>query len=81
MHHSRVSSNSSSYWNDVNNLFDYMHMLIKIYWEFYHYIIYISDEGRYVRILLYIQYLVLSNWWPIYSGLQRKPLISLDFYD
>ena len=81
MHHSRVSSNSSSYWNNVNNLFHYMHMLIKIYWEFYHYIIYISDEGRHVRILLYIQYLVLSNWWPIYSGLQWKPLISLDFYD
>jgi hypothetical protein len=45
MHHSRVSSNSSSYWNNVNNLFHYMHMLIKIYWKFYHYIIF--DRTKY----------------------------------
>jgi hypothetical protein len=31
--------------NDVNNLFDNTHVLLKIYPEFYHSIIYIANEG------------------------------------
>jgi len=30
--------------NDVNNLFGNMHVQIKVYWEFYHGIIYIANE-------------------------------------
>jgi hypothetical protein len=35
--------------NGVNNLFDNMHMQIKIYREFYHGVIYIANERRHVR--------------------------------
>jgi hypothetical protein len=37
--------------NDVYNLLINMHMRIKIYWVFYHSIIYIANEGRHVRIM------------------------------
>ena len=36
--------------NDVCNLFTNMHVRIKTYHEFYHYIIHIANEGRHVRI-------------------------------
>ena len=36
--------------NDVYNLFVNTHVRIKIYREFYHGIIHIANEGRYVRI-------------------------------
>ena len=36
--------------NDVCNLFPNMHVRIKTYHEFYHYIIHIANEGRHVRI-------------------------------
>ena len=37
--------------NYVNNLFDNTHVGIKIYWEFYHGIIYLAHEGRHFWIL------------------------------
>ena len=37
--------------NDINNLFVNMHVRIKIYQEFYHGIIFITYEGRHVRII------------------------------
>ena len=36
--------------NDVCNLFVNTHVLIKIYRDFYHCVIYIANEGRHVRI-------------------------------
>jgi hypothetical protein len=36
--------------NDVCNLFFNTHVLIKIYGNFYHCIIYIANEGRHVKI-------------------------------
>ena len=36
--------------NDVSNLFVKKQVRIKIYWEFYHGIIYIANEGRHLRI-------------------------------
>ena len=36
--------------NEVNNLFDNAHVRIKIYQEFYHIIIYITNEGSHVII-------------------------------
>jgi hypothetical protein len=39
------------FWNYLNNLFDNVHMQIKIYWEFYHGIIYIANEGHHIRIV------------------------------
>ena len=36
--------------NDVNNLFDNTHVLLKINPEFYHSIIYIANDGCHVRI-------------------------------
>ena len=36
--------------NDVHNLFVNAHVRIKIYWEFYHNIIYLANEGSYFRI-------------------------------
>jgi len=42
----------NSFRNDViNDLFVNRHVRIKIYQEFYHSIIYITNEGRHVRIL------------------------------
>lgn len=32
-------------------------------------------------ITIFVQYLIPSDGWPIYSGLQRRPLISLDVHD
>jgi hypothetical protein len=46
MHHSQMNLLR----NDVYNLFVNMHVRIKIYWVFYHGIIYIVNEGRHVRI-------------------------------
>ena len=31
-------------------------------------------------IMLYIQYSISTNWWPIYSGLPQIPLISSNVY-
>ena len=36
--------------NDVHNLSDNTHVLSNIYWEFYHTIAYIVNEGRHSRI-------------------------------
>jgi GH25 family lysozyme M1 (1,4-beta-N-acetylmuramidase) len=36
--------------NDVCNLFVNTHVLIKIYRDFYHCVLYIANEGRHVRI-------------------------------
>jgi len=36
--------------NYVNMLFGNTHVRIKIYWKFYHSIVYIANEGRHVRI-------------------------------
>jgi len=36
--------------NDFCNLFVNTHVRIKIYCEFYHFIIYIANEGRHARI-------------------------------
>jgi hypothetical protein len=44
--------------NYVNNLFDNTHVRIEIYREFYHSIIYIAIEGRYVRIIF-----IYVLWW------------------
>ena len=35
----------------------------------------------YIKLLFYDQYLIPINWWHIYSGLPRRPFISLDVYD
>ena len=43
-----------SNWNDVLNLPGDMHLLIKIYREFYYDIIYIAYEARYVESYYYI---------------------------
>lgn len=43
-----------SNWNDVLNLPGDMHVLIKIYREFYYGIIYIAYEARYVESCYYI---------------------------
>jgi hypothetical protein len=40
--------------NDVCNLFVYINVRIKIY-QFYHGNIYIANEGRHVRIIIYFQ--------------------------
>jgi hypothetical protein len=40
--------------NDENNLSDSMHVWIKIYWEFYHCIIYIANEGHERNVNYYI---------------------------
>ena len=37
--------------NDVCDLFVKTHVRIKIYWEFYHGIVYIANEGRHARIV------------------------------
>jgi hypothetical protein len=39
--------------NEMNNLFDNMHVQIKIYQEFYHGIIYIANEGRHIKKCFY----------------------------
>jgi hypothetical protein len=31
--------------------------------------------------ITYIKYLILTTWWPIYSGILRRQLISVDVYD
>ena len=41
----------TSYGNDVLNLSDNTHVLIKIYRGVYDFITYIANEGRHVRIL------------------------------
>jgi hypothetical protein len=28
--------------------------------------------------ICYIQYLISTNWWPLYSGIMWRPLVSLD---
>ena len=35
--------------NDVDNLFNNTHVQIKLFWDFYHGIIYIANEGRHGR--------------------------------
>ena len=39
----------------MNNLFDNMHVQIKIYQEIYHGIIYIANEGRHIKKCFYWQ--------------------------
>ena len=56
--------------NDVDNLFNNTHVQIKLFWGFYHGIIYIANEGRHVKIdIWYIHYV-----WPL-------PLYYLSFYE
>jgi hypothetical protein len=51
--------------NDVSNLFVKKQVRIKIYWEFYHGIIYIANEGRHLRIknryLIVVHFLFMSR--------------------
>jgi len=47
--------------NDVYNLFINTHVRIKIYWEFYHGIIYIANEGRHVMVNFYCFYYASCN--------------------
>ena len=32
-------------------------------------------------LLFFVQYLIPINWWPIYSGLPRRPIIASDVND
>jgi len=47
--------------NDVLNMSGDMHVRIKIYQEFYHCMIYIANEGRYVNKYRSFYYIILSN--------------------
>ena len=35
----------------------------------------------YVMPLFYVQYLIPTIWWPIHSGLSRRPLLCVDAHD
>jgi hypothetical protein len=52
-----------SFRNDVINLFDNMHVQIKIYREFFHGIIYIANEGCHVRICVLTWNIPQSQYW------------------
>jgi hypothetical protein len=50
--------------NYIYNLFVNTHVRIKIYWEFYHGIIYIANEGGHVRIIKYhydLKWIILNQ--------------------
>ena len=49
--------------NDVINLFDNMHVQIKIYQEFFHGIIYIANKGCRVRICVLTWSIPQSQYW------------------
>jgi hypothetical protein len=34
-----------------------------------------------IVLLFYVQYLIQTNWWYIYSGLPGRPFISSELYD
>ena len=63
--------------NDVDNLFNNTHVQIKLFWDFYHGIIYIANEGRHVRIdIWYIHYV-----WPLSFGhCITCPFTNYDFW-
>jgi len=42
----------------------YMHVLVSVYLYF----------SQYYITILYVQYMIPTRWWPIYSGLPRRPL-------
>jgi hypothetical protein len=75
----------NSFRNDVYDLLVNKHVRIKIYQEFYHGIIYITNEGRHVRILniklyIYIKFHAIWIGEPelvVVQGRQRFLIINL----